>query len=313
MSPHREIEHQLAQYFQAPAALLFNSGYHANVGLISALARPGDAIFSDAYNHASLIDGCRLSRAQVSVYRHLDPGHLAQLLERCPAPRKLVVSDSVFSMDGDTADVLVLSSLCERHGATLILDEAHAIGVVGPQGRGVAASHGLGVGRRGNVIISGTLGKSLGSFGGFVLGSRLVIDWLLNRSRPFIFSTALPPAVVTTAAAALEVTGGPEGDTLRVQLRRNVERLAAGLLARGLRAEPAPRSCIFPLVIGDAARTMEVSDALIERGVFVQGIRPPTVAPGSSRLRIAVIATHLPQHIDQLLEAIDAVRHRFPS
>jgi 8-amino-7-oxononanoate synthase len=292
-SPHRELEHTLATWNHAEAALLFNSGYQANVGILSALAGPEDALYSDALNHASLIDGCRLSRATVRVFPHGSPEALAALLATDAGRfrRRIILSDTIFSMDGDEAPLAELAALAERNDAWLLLDEAHAAGVVGPAGRGLAAREGI----RPQVTI-GTLGKAFGVFGAYVAGSHALIDFLLNRARTFVFTTALPPAVAAAARAAVELAAGPEGDARRAQLHRNVERFSSRLGVR--------RSHIVPIVIGDAARTMQLSDALLDRGIFVQGIRPPTVPHGTARLRFALSAAHTDGHIDRALAAL---------
>ena len=298
LEPHRHLEQTLAR-LHGLAALFFNSGYQANVGLVSALAGPEDVVFSDELNHASLIDGCRLSRAKVQVYRHLATKDLAQRLAATTARRKLVVSDSLFSMDGDLADVPALVDVATRHGASVILDEAHAVGVLGPQGRGLAAETGTPVD-----ALMGTFGKAYGGFGAFVSAATPIVDYLVNRARSFVFTTALPPAVAATADAAVQLVSGPLGDERRAMLRERIAQFREGLTRLGRLAPGAGQSAIFPLLIGDERRTMEVSQALLDRGLFAQGIRPPTVSPGTSRLRFALMATHTAEHVDRLLEAL---------
>jgi 8-amino-7-oxononanoate synthase len=281
---HAALEEELAAFKGTEAALLFNSGYHANVGVISTLVGREDAVFSDELNHASIIDGCRLSRARVVVYPHADSAALADLLARTPARRKLIVTDSVFSMDGDRAPLREICELAERHGAWVMVDEAHATGVLGRRGAGLVEELGL----EGRVDVQmGTLGKALGSFGAYVAGSRPLIDWLANRARSFVFTTALPPAAVGAARAALHLLQAePE---LRVRLHENAQRLWELLRAVGADV-PRQASHILPVLVGEERRTMELSEGLLREGVWVQGIRPPTVPPGSSRLRVTATA-----------------------
>ena len=290
---HRELERTIAEWKGTEAALLFNSGYHANVGIVSALAGPEDVLYSDALNHASLIDGCRLSRATVRVFPHRDSSALATLLavDAGRFRRRLILSDTMFSMDGDEAPLAALAELAQRHDAWLLVDEAHAAGVIGPQGRGLAARENL----RPQVIV-GTLGKAFGVFGAYAAGSRTLIDYLIQRARSFVFTTALPPPVAAAARRAIELARGPEGDQRRARLAHNAERLCGRL--------GVPRSHIVPILVGDAARVMQLSDALLERGIFVQGIRPPTVPAGTSRLRLALSAAHTDDHIDRALAAL---------
>jgi 8-amino-7-oxononanoate synthase len=298
---HRRLEQLLAEVFRSPAALLFNSGYQANVGVLAALAGPDDAIFSDALNHASLIDGCRLSRARTHVYRHVELEHLDALLRANPARRRFIVSDTIFSMDGDRAPLAALRALADQHGAALVVDEAHATGVVGPRGRGVAAAEKVRI----DVHLA-TLSKAVGTFGAFVSGSRILVDYLLHRARSFVFTTALPPAIAAAAAAALQIVASAEGDRLRAKLQANVTRFAAALASRGLLAAGAGQTPIFPILIGDERRALDVSRRLLERGVFAQAIRAPTVAPGAARLRFALMASHTGDMIDHALDALDA-------
>ena len=292
-TPHRELEERIAHWKETEAALLFGSGYQANLGVVSALAGPEDIVYSDALNHASLIDGCRLSRATVRVFAHADAAALDALLAADAGRfrRRLILSDTIFSMDGDAAPLRALAALATRYDAWLVVDEAHATGVVGPSGRGLAADLGV----RPQVCI-GTLGKAFGVFGAYVAGSRTLVEYLTNRARSFVFTTALPPPVAAAASTAVELAAGPEGDTRRARLRRNIERFCA---PRNVRA-----SHIVPIIVGDAARTMQLSDTLLERGIFVQGIRPPTVPPGTARLRFALSAAHTDAHIDAALAAL---------
>jgi 8-amino-7-oxononanoate synthase len=286
MEPHRRLEERLAAFKGYEAALLFGSGYLANVGAISALAGRGEVVFSDELNHASIVDGCRLSRAETFVYRHRDVEHLAWGLQRSEGRGSLIVTDGVFSMDGDVAPLEALAETGRRHGCRLMVDEAHATGALGPGGRGAVAAAGLGDEVD---LIVGTLGKALGSYGAYVCAGRELRDYLLNAARPFVFSTAPPPPVLGAAGAALELLeSAPE----RVErLRANAVALRGALAAEGLEVEPT--GCqIVPIEVGGAERTMQLSERLLERGLFAQGIRPPTVPEGSSRLRLTVMATH---------------------
>jgi 8-amino-7-oxononanoate synthase len=286
MEPHRRLEERLAAFKGYEAALLFGSGYLANIGAISALAGRGEVVFSDELNHASIVDGCRLARAETFVYRHGDAEHLAWGLREAAGRGSLIVSDGVFSMDGDVAPLADLLGLAREHGCRLMVDEAHATGALGPGGRGSVAAAGL----SGEVdLVVGTLGKALGSYGAYVCASAELSEYLLNTARSFIFSTALPPPVLAAAAAALELL---EAEPERVgRLNANAAALREGLVAEGLDAGGG-QSQIVPLEVGDAALTMELSERLLARSVFAQGIRPPTVPTGSSRLRFSVMATH---------------------
>jgi 8-amino-7-oxononanoate synthase len=286
MAPHRRLEERLAAFKGYGAALLFGSGYLANVGAISALAGRGTVVFSDQLNHASIVDGCRLARAETFVYRHADVEHLAWGLREAAGRASLIVSDGVFSMDGDVAPLGDLVRLAREHGCRLMVDEAHATGALGPGGRGSVAAASL----SGEVdLVVGTLGKALGSYGAYVCAGAELRDYLLNTARSFIFSTALPPPSLAAASAALQLL---EAEPRMVdRLNANAVALREGLRAEGL-APGGGQSQIVPLEVGDAGRTMALCERLLERGVFAQGIRPPTVPEGSSRLRFSAMATH---------------------
>jgi 8-amino-7-oxononanoate synthase len=294
MRIHRKLEERLAAFKGARAALLFGSGYMANIGVIGALAGKGDIVFSDELNHASIIDGCKLSGARTFVYRHNDADHLSWALQRAEGRGALIVTDSVFSMDGDIAPLTEIVELARRHDVRVAVDEAHGVGCVGPGGRGVV--HEAGLEHEVDVVI-GTLGKALGSYGAYVTCEKDMADYLVNTARPFIFSTAPSPPAVAGALAALE---------LLIEEPRRVERLEANSAA--LRDELAREGFdvsgsatqIVPLVIGDAGLAMRICEQAIEHGVFAQAIRPPTVPQGTSRLRIAVMGTHAK---DELREA----------
>lgn len=298
MASHRALEEALAGWL-GRSALVFNSGYNANVGVLQALAGAEDVVLSDERNHASVIDGCRLSRARVVVYRHRDVGDLVGKLKGLVARRRIIVSDSVFSMDGDVAPVAALAQAAREHGAWLVLDEAHAVGVAGPGGRGIAA----GVGVVPDVMV-GTLGKAMGSFGAFAIAAAPVIEWLWNRARSFVFTTALPPTVMDVGRAAVEIVGGSEGDLLRARLQRNVTLVRAGLEALGLAPRDGGDTGIFPIRAHDARGAMTSAARLLDAGYYVQGIRPPTVPKGTSRLRLAVMASHTEDDINGVIAAV---------
>ena len=301
MELHHELEDRLARLKHTQAALVFPTGYQANVGTLSALMEPGDTILSDALNHASIIDGCRLSRASTLVFRHNDMDHVAELLASCSdAGQRLIVTDSVFSMDGDIAPLAELSRLARRYDAWLMVDEAHATGVFGPHGGGVVEELGLSAAIE---IQMGTLGKALGGFGAYVAGSRQLIDWLVNRARSFVYTTALPPSVAATAVAALDIVA--QEPQRRRQLWDNTAFLAEQLTGLGYSLGQT-RSQILPLIIGDADRTMALAAALLERGIFAQGIRPPTIPVGTSRIRVTPMATHTRQDMQDAVEAFAA-------
>jgi 8-amino-7-oxononanoate synthase len=286
MTIHRRLEERLAAFKGREAALLFGSGYLANAGVIAALARPGDVIFSDELNHASIVDGCRLSRAETFVYDHCDIEHLAWGIAQAEGRGALIVSDSVFSMDGDIAPLEQLVELADRHRIRLLIDEAHATGTMGPDGRGALAEVGL----EDEVdVIVGTLGKALGSYGAFVACDQRMARYLVNAARTFIFSTALPPPAAAGALAALELL---EQNPHRVhKLHTNAATLRTELEREGFDVRLS-QTHIMPLVIGDPALSVEVCERALARGVFAQAIRPPTVPPHTSRLRLAVMASH---------------------
>lgn len=302
MRRHHLLEERLAELKQAQACLLFTSGYHANLGVIASLVGPEDAVFSDALNHASLIDGCRLSRAAVHVYPHNDLAALAAHLAAATGRRRLIVTDSIFSMDGDAAPLAAICELAERHDAMVMVDEAHATGVCGAHGAGLVEALGL---QQRVTVQMGTLGKALGAFGAYVAGSRALIDLLVNTARTAIFTTALPPPVVAAADAALTIVARePER---RQALRRNAAHLRGGLLDLGFDVPGEADSHILPVMVGAAATTMALSASLLERGVFAHGIRPPTVPDGTGRLRATVMATHAAADVAAALDAFAAV------
>ena len=293
---HVALEADVADWLQCGGVRLFNAGYAANVGVLTALLRAGDVVFSDELNHASIIDGCRLSRAEIAVFPHRDLATLETALAQRRGRRRIVVSESLFSMDGDVADVEALSVLCRRHDAAFILDEAHAIGVLGPEGRGIAAQHGVAP----DVLI-GTFGKALGSFGAFAATSKAIAELLWNRARPLVFSTGLPPSVAAASRAAVEFVRSSDGDARRAQLASHARLLRARVPGIG----GAATSAIAPLVIGDDRAAMLCTERLLGDGLFVQGIRPHTVPRGTARLRVGMSATHTSQHVEILCESLN--------
>ena len=288
---HDELEVELAAWKGQEQALLFPTGFAANLGVLSVLGERGVTICSDELNHASIIDGCRMSKANVEVYRHGDLDHLDKLL--ADADRAVVVSDTVFSMDGDVVDLGALSACCAAHGALLVLDEAHA--VLGPddvEGEAVEPRSGSSP----EVLRVGTLSKALASLGGFVAGPAPLVELLRNRARSFIFTTASTPADAAAALAALRIVRSSEGDELRARLRGHVDRV-----------RPQHPSPIVPVVLGDEERALAASAALLEQGIFVPAIRPPTVRAGTSRLRVALSAAHTDDQVGHLLAALDGL------
>ncbi|MFZ2113130.1 MAG: 8-amino-7-oxononanoate synthase [Solirubrobacteraceae bacterium] len=299
MTIHRELEQRLASFEGSEGCLLFGSGYLANLGAIGALAGPGDTIFSDELNHASIIDGCRASRAEVIVYRHLDTDHLERCLrEHGGKGRRVIVSDSVFSMDGDVAPLGRIVELAHEHGARTIVDEAHATGALGDGGRGAVARAGL----QGKIDVSiGTLGKALGSYGAYACASEEMVRLLINTARPLIFSTAPSPPSVAGALAALELL---EAEPERVSHLHEASRTLRGALAAEGFAVEQNDMHIVPLVVGDSDAAMSLCQGALDRGVFAQAIRPPTVPEGTSRLRLAVMASHT---ATELLDAAESL------
>ncbi len=296
---HRRLEDRLAAFEKTEAVLLFNGGYPANLGLVQALVGRGDLVVSDALNHASLVDGCRLSRAEVAVVPHADVEAVARALSGTGFRRKLVVSDAVFSMDGDPAPLQDLAAACAGAGAAFLVDEAHATGVLGNRGSGLCEASGVQPDVR-----MGTLGKALGGFGAYAATSRAVADLLLNRARSVVFSTTLPPALCEALVVAVDlVENDPE---LRPRLWRNIHRFVDGLQRLGVTAQP--RSAIVPVILGSPERALRASAFLRERGLLVKPIRPPTVPEGTSRLRFALSAAHTEAQIDRALQSLEEAR-----
>ena len=300
---HEALERRLAQFEDVEAALVFPSGFAANMGTIPALVDRGDAVYGDAKNHASLIDGCRLSHAKRFVYPHGDTGRLAELLrDGARFRRRLIVTDSVFSMDGDLAPLAELAELAGRYDAMLMVDEAHATGVFGQHGRGVAEH--LGVDHVVDVHM-GTLSKALGAAGGFVAGSHSLIRWLANRARSYVFSTAHPASIAAAAIAALDIVDQEPGR--RASLLQSAARLRAQLAAQGWNIG-ASASQIIPIIIGSPAEAVRLSTELRTRGYWLPAIRPPSVPSGESLLRLSLTSAHTPEVIEGLVAALPSCR-----
>ncbi|MGZ5103008.1 MAG: 8-amino-7-oxononanoate synthase [Usitatibacter sp.] len=295
---HEEAELAFARFARLPRALLFGSGYAANLGILAALGGRDAEIFSDELNHACLIDGARLSRAKVSRFGHRDLAGLAELLARSRADVKLVATDAVFSMDGDVAPVPELLALCETHDAWLVLDDAHGIGVLGATGRGTLEHFGVASPR---IVYMATLGKALGAYGAFVAGEPEVIEWLVQRARTYVFSTALPPMAAEVATAALDLVD--TDPSIVSALRARISDLVSSLDRAGVAAPPS-HSAIHPVVVGDAKSAVAASARLRERGFLVPAIRPPTVPEGTSRLRVSLSAAHRLDEIEALAIAL---------
>lgn len=307
LSLHARMEDRLARWMGAESALVFGSGYLANLGLVSCLAESGAALFMDRLDHASLIDGAALAGARIRRYAHGDPESLDALLaahgER--ASRRVVLSESVFSMDGDIAPLAALARVCGRHGAWLVVDEAHALGVFGPEGAGCWPDVADSVASLGVPLVRvGTLSKALGSYGGFVAGPAPLRELLINRARGFIYSTGLAPACLAAGLAALDVLRDCPG--MGAELRSRAAEFRGALQGFGLRTDPSA-SPIVPVGIGDNERALAVSRALEQRGILCTAIRPPTVPPGTARLRFSVTLGHTPQELRQTAAAIAAV------
>jgi len=296
---HHALEEELADFTGRERALLFSTGYMANLGVISALAGRGDWVFEDRLNHASLLDGARLSGARLSRYPHGDAASLARSLAACPSAARYVVTDGVFSMDGDMAPLTELARAAAEANAWLFVDDAHGLGVVGAGGRGVAECHGLSA--REVPVLIGTLGKAFGTFGAFVAGSGDLIEYLIQSARTYAYTTALPPAVAAATRASLRLVR--EEDWRRERLRELVTRFRDGALRLGLRL-PDSQTPIQPIVIGANDAALRASDALADGGILVGAIRPPTVPNGSARLRVTLSAAHSDDDVDRLLDAL---------
>jgi 8-amino-7-oxononanoate synthase len=309
------LEAELADFVQLPRALYFYAGYATNASIVPALVGAGDAIFSDALNHACLIDGSRLSKAKIHRFDHADLATLDAQLAAEPARRKLIISDAVFSMDGDVADIAALVALAERHDALVLFDDAHGFGLLGPQGRGALAAAGLiGASASPRVLYMATLGKALGVAGAFVAGPERLVEWLLQKTRSYTYATAAPALLAESLRAALRIVGSDEGDQRRAHLQSLIARLRDGLApgadaavdAAGWRLM-ASDTAIQPLVIGDNAAALRLMQGLQDAGLWVPAIRPPTVPVGTARLRIALSAAHQHAEVDELVRALRAL------
>jgi len=298
---HRELEQRIARFKGSEAALILSTGYMANIGLLTTLVGAGDLIVSDELNHASIVDGCRLARAEVWVYRHRAMDHLEALLKRSSHRRRLIVTDGVFSTEGAIAPLPEIRQLADRYGALVMVDDAHATGVLGRGGRGTGEHFGM---AERIEIQMGTLGKALGGFGAYVAGTQDLIDYLINCCRPFIYTTAIPPAVAAMALAALDIV--EQEPQRRARLWENTAYFKAGLERMGfdLGRSETP---ICPVFIGDNALTMEADRRLMARGVFAQGIRPPSVPAQGARLRTTLMATHTAEDLDYALASFQKV------
>lgn len=297
-APHHQLEQRLAAFVGKPAALLFSTGYMANLGVVQALVGKGDTVFADKLNHSSLNDAMLLSRAEMQRFRHGDMAQLAQLLQRTTSGRKLVIVDAVFSMDGDIAPLPEMLALCEQHDAWLLVDDAHGFGVLGAQGRGSLAHFGIASKR---IIYMGTLGKAAGVSGAFVAAEQVVVDALVNQARSYVYTTATPPALSVALLQAVQLI--EQGDGLRTHLQRLVARLRAGLAGLPWQLMPSD-TAIQPLLVGDNLQALQLSDGLRARGIWVAAIRPPTVPQGTARLRITLSAAHSVADVEKLIGAL---------
>ena len=302
---HMQLEERLATmmagHIEMPRALYFSTGYMANMAVLGALADKDSELYSDALNHASLIDGARLSRARVHIYPHNDIDALASLLAASRASTRLIVTDGVFSMDGDIARLRQLLQLAEHHHAWLVIDDAHGFGVLGEHGRGVVEHADL---RSPHLIVVGTLGKAAGVSGAFVAAHGTVIDWLVNRARPYIFSTAAAPALAHALLTSIDLIESAEGRQRRAHLRALTQRLQSGLQLRRWQYHPMP-TAIQPIVLGENSQALHVTAELERLALWVPAIRPPTVPPGTARLRVTLSAAHTDADVDRLTAALN--------
>jgi 8-amino-7-oxononanoate synthase len=305
--PHVKLEEKIARYKKTQAALVFNTGYAANTGIIPVIAGPDAVVFSDELNHASIVDGLRLSKAKVKIYKHKDVNHLAHLLKSSSkiktVRRRLIITDTVFSMDGDIAPLPDILHLCKKYNALLMIDDAHGTGVLGKTGRG-GLEH-FGIENTDSIIQMGTLSKAAGCFGAFIAGSVDLIDLLISRARSFVYSTSLPPAIAEACTKAIDIVESGSGER-RKRLWRNRKRLYNGLQSLGydtLNSETP----IIPVLTGDVNRALKISEHLYRERIFVPAIRPPTVPEGKCRIRFSVTAAHTSEDIDRVLESLKKV------
>lgn len=305
--PVEELEQALAEFVGMPRALHFSTGYMANMGIIPALVGPGDVVFSDRLNHACLIDGARLSGAKLRIYPHTDVARLERLLEKSTSPRKLIVTDAVFSMDGDIAPLPELLALCEKYDAWLLVDDAHGFGVLGPQGRGSLAHFGL---KSQRILYMGTLGKAAGVAGAFVAGDAILVEWLLQKARTYVFTTASPPLLASALLAAVKLM--QTEDWRQRHLRELIARLRAGLAGLPWPLLPS-ETAVQALIVEDNQLALDLMEGLRERGIWVPAIRPPTVPKRMARLRISLSAAHSTEQVDQLTRALRALAQKISS
>ncbi len=305
MTPHHLLEEELAEFTGYPRALLFSTGYMANLGAVSALCGAGDAVFEDRLNHASLLDAGLLSRARLQRFPHGDVASLSARLAESKARRQLIVTDGVFSMDGDIAPLRALADTAQRHGAWLMMDDAHGLGVIGEHGRGSMEVCGLTP--QDLPLLVGTLGKGFGSFGAFVAADEVIIETLIQQARPYIYTTALPPAVAEATRASLRLIQSDEGAQRRGHLAALVQRFRGGAQQLGLQLMDSP-TAIQPLLVGDSANAVTLSEALLTEGILISAIRPPTVPDGTARLRITLSAAHTTEQVDRLLGALETTK-----
>jgi glycine C-acetyltransferase len=308
MKMHMDLEEQIARFKKAEACVVFQSGFAANAGTVSAILGKDDLVISDELNHASIIDGCRLSRATIKVFKHKDAADCERVLQETKDwnGKKLLISDGVFSMDGDIADLPALCDLAEKYGCIMMVDDAHASGVLGSRGRGTIDHHNC----HGRVDIQvGTLSKAIGSVGGYVCGSRDLIDFLQQRARPFLFSTSHPPAVTATCQSAFELLDSEAGDKLIKKLWANTKFFKRRLKKLGFNTGKS-ETPITPIMVGDAAKAFQFSQELFDEGVFAGAIGFPTVPEGKARLRTIVTATHKRADLERAAETIERVGKR---
>ena len=301
--PHHALEEALAAFVGRPRALLFSTGYMANLGTVAALAQRGDAVWEDRLNHASLLDAGLLSGARLRRYPHGDSSALHQRLVKNPTPHTMIVTDGVFSMDGDLAPLPALADVARRHDAWLMVDDAHGLGVVGPNGRGTLEHFGLDL--TSIPILMGTLGKAIGTFGAFVAGDEDLIEYLIQYARPYVYTTALPPAVAHATLTSLRILA--EEPWRREHLHALIARFRRGATQLGLELPPSDTP-IQALLVGESAQALTLSAALRRQGIYVSAIRPPTVPRGTARLRITLSAAHTEQHVDRLLAALESTQ-----
>lgn len=298
---YKELEEKIAEFKNTEAALVFGSGYLANIGILSTVVEEGDLILSDELNHASIIDGCRLSRAEKIIYRHKDTRHIEEILSKNKTKKILIVTEGVFSMDGDIAPLPEIIALAKRYSAMVMVDDAHGTGVLGKKGKGTAEHFGI---EKGIDIHMGTLGKAFGGYGAYAAGDKGLIEFLINKARGFIFTTALPPSVLASAITAIEVL--EEEPHLIKRLRENRDYFVSGLKALGFDTIGC-ETPIIPILIGSAKKALKMSEDLFEQGVYVPAIRPPTVPEDTCRLRLTVMAAHTKEDLDIALMAFEKV------